>query len=361
MTSQPTVTATPTTAEPRSRAAQPASVGLHRQFVSELSSGQLTGTTATDDGQSIALAKDSQGRYHSQGEVVGPEWTTETEFNNLVLSWNASVPAAASLTLAVRVQSDGRWSDWYTMGVWRNGQGASVKGQSNSLGSVNVDTLVLNRPAQVWQARGTLTTTDTGQTPTLRSVTVATADTRQAPSGPPVTVADGWLRDLEVPRESQAIQDPSVAWEICSPTSLTMILRYWGANVTLPQLYGGVRDTTTGIYGNWPLNTAYAGQLGFDAYVARLYSLDQVKNEIAAGHPVILSIKYQPGELAGAPLASTSGHIILVRGFAEGGKVIVNDPAAPGVDSVRRVLRADQLEKVWLRSGGIAYIISPGQ
>jgi hypothetical protein len=70
-------------------------------------------------------------------------------------------------------------------------------------------------------------------------------------------------------------------------------------------------------------------------------------------------MKYQTGELDGAPLRSTSGHIILVRGFTASGDVIVNDPAAPDRGSVRRVLKAAQLERVWLRSGGIAYLVAP--
>ncbi|MHB9091921.1 MAG: peptidase C39 family protein, partial [Chloroflexota bacterium] len=231
--------------------------------------------------------------------------------------------------------------------------------QQDAWGAVEVDNLVLKRQAEAWQYRVSLSTSDPSRTPRLRSVTVAVADRGRAPSGPAVTLPAGWARDLAVPVESQLMQDAAVAWDICSPTSLTMVLRFWGVQTSPPQVYRGVRDGTTGIYGNWPLNTAYAGSLNFDAYVARLYSLDQVRAEIAAGRPTIISIKYGNGELPGAPLNSTSGHIVVVRGFTDKGEVIVNDPAVPDLASVRRVLKAADLEKVWLRSGGIAYLVTP--
>ncbi|HZK66805.1 MAG TPA: C39 family peptidase, partial [Chloroflexota bacterium] len=136
-------------------------------------------------------------------------------------------------------------------------------------------------------------------------------------------------------------------------------MQYWGSNRSIGEVIQGVKDRATGIFGNWPLNTAYAGANGFRARVDRFDSIEQVEQEIAAGRPVIISIAFQPGELDGSPIRSTDGHLIVVRGFTEAGDVIVNDPIAPNSGSVRLVYKRGQLEKIWLRSGGIAYLLAP--
>lgn len=348
---EPTATARP---EPT----VPPSVGLRREFAVEMLAGELDAVEADARGEAIVLAE-TDGRFAGSGTLTSEAWRPGFPFDDLVLSWNAKAPPGTSLRFEARVNVDGEWSRWYVMGTWSHRGGASARGQTDAIGEVAVDNLKLRRPADLWQYRVILATEDPAATPLLLNVSVAVADRKRVAVGPMVEPAGRWVRELHVPVESQAIQDPSVAWEICSPTSLTMVLRYYGIDTALPTIYRGVRDATTGIYGNWPLNTALAAEYGFDAYVERMYSLDQIRAHIAAGRPIIISVRYQPGELEGAPLRSTSGHIMLVRGFTDRGQVIVNDPAAANLAGVRRVLSAEQLEKVWLRSGGIAYVVSP--
>ncbi len=94
--------------------------------------------------------------------------------------------------------------------------------------------------------------------------------------------------------------------------------------------------------------------------MTRLGSLVQVERWIAAGVPVIVSLAFEAGELAGAPIESSNGHLIVVRGFDPAGDVIVNDPAGRSASDVRRVYARRSLESLWLRSsGGTAYLIHP--
>jgi uncharacterized protein YvpB len=245
------------------------------------------------------------------------------------------------------------------MGTWSNGQGSSVSGQKDASGNVDIDTLILTNKAQAIQYRVTLSSTKATSTAAVRSVTLAYTDTSKGLAGSVPAVAGNAVRDLAVPQISQAIQDPAYAWEICSPTSLTMVMNYWGKTNSLQTVMKGVQDRATGIYGNWPLNTAYAGTQGFDARIARFYSLSQLENEIAQGRPVIVSINFKAGELSNAPISSTSGHLIVVRGFTASGDVIVNDPASPSNETVRRVYQRSQFSNVWLKSGGVAYVLQP--
>ncbi len=348
----------PATAAPQapSRASSGRTAQSWADGPAELSSGQATGLQLSGEGARLAQG---DGGYGSGGELLSKPHEADFPFNNAVLSWNAEAPAGSSLRFELRVRGDAGWSGWYAMGEWRPEGGRSISGQGDANGNVDVDTLKLTSTATALQYRVKLSSSSPIGSPLLRQLSVVYADMRKAPAGPPLERPAGAVRDLEVPRHSQLEQDPSVALKICSPTSLAMVLQYWGLKKTVPEVYAGVQDRTTGIYGDWPLNTAFAGANGFRARVDRFYAVEQLEQEIAAGRPAIISVAYSAGEITGAATTSTDGHLIVVRGFSPQGDVIVNDPVAPNSRSVRLVYSREQLSRVWLRSGGIVYLISP--
>jgi hypothetical protein len=156
----------------------------------------------------------------------------------------------------------------------------------------------------------------------------------------------------------------------CSPTSTSMVMAYWSdrlgelaLNRPVPEVAAAVYDLVYRGNGNWPFNTAYAGQYGLTAYVSRMSSLVQVERWIEAGIPVVASLAWDPGELGNAAVPSTDGHLLVIVGFTAGGDVVVNDPAAdPRLGlSVRRVYPRAALERLWLtHSGGTVYLMYPG-
>ena len=74
--------------------------------------------------------------------------------------------------------------------------------------------------------------------------------------------------------------------------------------------------------------------------------------------PVIVSIAFGAGELSGAPISASNGHLLVVVGFTADGDVVVNDPAADSPAGVRRTYDRGQLERAWLdASTGTAYVI----
>ncbi|MBI5367702.1 MAG: peptidase C39 family protein [Planctomycetes bacterium] len=175
-----------------------------------------------------------------------------------------------------------------------------------------------------------------------------------------------WGRLLDVPERSQCVEDPAIAGSICSPTSLAMVLQFWGIRLPTAEVARGVYDAQAKIYGNWPFNTACAfeasGGLLSESYVARFGSLEELEAEIAAGRPTIISHRWKPGELTGAPVDSSDGHLIVVVGFDERGDVVVNDPAADprrGA-SVRRTYPRREIYRSWLENAdGVVYRIGP--
>ena len=79
-----------------------------------------------------------------------------------------------------------------------------------------------------------------------------------------------------------------------------------------------------------------------------------------AGVPVIVSIAYKKGQLDNSPIPSTSGHLLVVRGFDAAGNVLTNDPAASSDEGVGITYDRLQFEHAWLdNSNGTAYLIYP--
>lgn len=350
-------TASPTKTAPPSVASGPAATTeTWRQAGAELAELSSSGTAF--DGQSVQLAR-ADGRYVASGEATSPIRESSLAFNTAVLSWNADAPEGTSLSFELRVRTADGWSGWYVMGRWGQSGGSSLSGQADRWGRVNVDTLELRGWASALQYRAKLTTANPGTTPALRLVAVVYSDLSRSPSGPRLP-GSALGHDLDVPTYSQLDQDPSLMWQVCSPTSLAMVLRYWGVDRTVAETIRGVHDASSGLYGNWPLNTAFAGTQGLVAYVDRFYGLKQLQAEIAAGRPVVASVRWRAGELDNAPVRSAeSGHLIVVRGFSSSGDVIVNDPLGRG-EGVRRVYDRQQFSRAWLGQGGIVYLIRPG-
>jgi len=139
-----------------------------------------------------------------------------------------------------------------------------------------------------------------------------------------------------------------------------MVLEFHGIRKSTREVADGVFDHAAGIYGNWAFNTAYSHRVsGLETYVQRGASLECLEEEIALGRPVVISHRWRPGDLEGAPLPESDGHLLVVVGFTAQGDVVVNDPAGrPG--SVRRVYRRPQIVRTWLERGrGIMYVFQP--
>ncbi|MBO4707794.1 MAG: C39 family peptidase [Elusimicrobiaceae bacterium] len=144
--------------------------------------------------------------------------------------------------------------------------------------------------------------------------------------------------------------------EICSPTSLTMALNYFGKKVALDDTIKGVFDNGAKIYGTWPFNTAFSGELGLKCCVTRCVSLAQAEAEIYQARPLIISIEFKNGELKNAPVKQTEGHLIILIGLDENGDFIAIDPAAKTAKTARRIYSRKDLAKVWLKNKrGLAY------
>ncbi|ULH16813.1 peptidase C39 family protein [Deinococcus sp. KNUC1210] len=294
--------------------------------------------------------------------LTGPE-TTAPPFDELIPSWNAVTPPGSSVTVEVRTKSAaGQWSRWFSFGSWMSAGGkgdpagrTSVDGQKDASGTLNTDTLSLTSPATVYQSRVTLRG---AARLTLLAFTTSRRTERTAQLGSASDRA-AWGKVLKVPQRSQMLY-PGGGEVWCSPTSTSMILGYYGVNVTVPQAAAATYDRAYDGTGNWPFNTAYAGSLGLRAYVSRLPSLSAAEPYILAGIPLAVSLGWKAGELPGAAVPSSSGHLMVLVGFDSAGNPVLNDPAAPTDAGVKRSYPRAAFERLWLKhSGGTVYVIAP--
>ena len=318
-------------------------------------SGEMEGLKLNDKNQLVLEDGLITGSYTS------PVINTD-EFKDLVATWNADTPSGTDVELMFQVKTGEEWSMWLSYGKWSSeGYRGSVKSQRDTLATMSIDTLELlfGKQASAIKYKVNLNRIDTSfDTPILKRI-YATLKLAE----PVVTTSiedKNYLIDLDVPERSQMII-PVIGSVICSPTSLSMVLEYYGLNMETEEVSKHVLDNAANIYGNWSYNVSFAGSRGFDAYVARYNSIDDIKARIAEGKPVIASVKTaNENIMKEAPQSYPSGHLLVVRGFAEkDGKeyVIVNDPAAPENTPIRREYELKGFERAWMNK--IVYIVTP--
>ena len=306
----------------------------------------------------------SEGTVSNETIFTSPEIAAPIDWDELIASWN--VPPGVHLKVEARAIYPNHPTRYYTMGLWSEDTAhfprESVRRQRDQDGSVKMDTLVLSNAVRKVQLR--ITAGGAGRQGMLKFLGLSFCN-----STVPATVLApnraAWGKVLEVPERRQAEYEGGGGW--CSPTSISMVLAYWGEqlhrpelNHTVPETAHAIADGLGGDTGNWSFNTAYAGRYpGMRAYVTRLGDVAELEDWIAVGIPVVISVSsYLTNDRTNGP---DNGHLIVCVGFTDKGDVVTNNPGV----SVRRNVRARQVyarEKVanaWKKSKNAVYLIYP--
>lgn len=316
----------------------------------------------------LKIAKHNN-KYNHLGQYISPV-TNTLPFEKMIVSWIADLPPQTSLSIEAQVLVDNKWSAWHSWGTWTldKSRASSTSYEEDTLACLDIDTLTLKdgKEADAFRFRASLYTTDNEQSPLLKAIYISLS-----PSAQEVASFNNELpENIELNLQSMSQMDtPSdIASRACSPTSLAMILNFYGINITPEECAWEVFDSNYG-FGNWSFNTAFAAQKGLWAYVRYCNDIDDLYQEILAGHPVIVSVKYRQDNytkkthlpiITGAALPYTNGHLIVVSGFIhKNGKdyLIVHDPGANSAQEVRREYLLEEFNQAWAER--IAYIINP--
>jgi hypothetical protein len=335
---------------------------------------------------------------YEEATWVSPTVRTPFGLTELVASWNAHTPDGSWVEVSVQGSpaggAPGTTSKWYVLGRWSESddQGfhpTSLGGQGDDTATVAIDTLVTREGVTLedYRVKVSLLRRPGTTGPSVDFVGAMASHVVTAKKH--VTSATTMTHDVElaVPTYSQETHlghfpqwdNGGEAW--CSPTSTTMVLRYFRPSSPSPEEYAWVseqlpdepapwvdhaaRHTYDYNYdgaGNWPFNTAYAARYDLEGFVTRLRSLAEAEQLVRAHIPVVVSMSFKESELDGAGYG-TNGHLLTIVGFEADGDPIVNDPAShleASDDAVRVVYDRAQFEAAWIGStGGVSYVIHP--
>ncbi len=300
--------------------------------------------------------------------LSGPFW-----FNEVLVSWNVQTPPGSGFCVELRVGrgAEGFWSPWMRVGEFGDVVPdvpivTRFEDQSHEVaGRIDVDYFRSADRFDRVQYRILAASGAEKRTLRIERVAVTLSDRTGLPYAKPrwQPVIDplppqAWQKTLPVPPRSQKAAPREIAGRICSPTSVAMVLAYYGLDRDTLTVAQTCYDPRHDLYGNWPRNIQAAYTLGVPGYLTRIGSWHEAERFIAAGTPLIISIRVpQEGMLHGSPYRTTDGHLLVLTGFEGDEWVTVNDPAAES--DVAGRYRRSELERVWLHGagGGLAYVL----
>jgi hypothetical protein len=291
-------------------------------------------------GEYLKLTQNSEEGYMVTPVIEVPNFT------EISPSWNAQTNSDSSVELLVRIKIGENWTGYISYGIWStDGNNIGInKDQSDELVTVTTDRIFVNSDkfADAVQIKVIFRENE----PKLRLIAFTTnSEEDEEVMGDYFKIIDN------VPMISQLASGHKDAHSICSPTSLTMVLKYHKISVELKDVTKGTFDTGSELYGNWPQNSAYAGEQGMRAYTKNCVSINAVKNLIARDIPVVASVVSKEQEaLEGSISAFPSGHLMVVVGFKVIDNIeyiVVNDPASNSDEEVRKYYKLDQWVNVW--------------
>lgn len=276
-------------------------------------------------------------------------------FDWLVPWWNADTAGRGSIEIFLQVETAAGWSAWYSMGQWS--QAATSRSGGDETAKVETDTLLLASKANRFKLKVALSAgKGAAGTVIVRRLGVISRDR----SATRPTTRSYLLQESsnKVPCRSQMVEAADIRGRICSPTCAAMALQLLGIGLPTSFVAADCYDFGAKIYGNWPFNVASLWRLGARARLDFFPTMETAAGELFAGRLLIASIRFAEGQLGGAPITKTNGHLVLVTGLRkdESGAffVLVNDPAASGPKEVRRRYNLAEFEKAWT---GVAYVV----
>jgi len=323
-----------------------------------------------DEPARLTLDDKRQKGFPRDGDWTSSIVSVRFPFTELLPCWNVATPADTGVVFHVRTRdrASAQWTPWLRVGAW--GRVTGKERQDNcAFGRVDVDTLRLDRPADAYQIRATLQSFGLALnvTPAVRRIAVTYSGAIAADSvwaaamHPDAGPAERWARDLNIPYHPQGDNDYAVTGMTCSPTSVSMVLEYWGVDRPTMENCLAIWDDHNELFGNWCNATQRAAELGMDSWLQRFRNWEQVKEMISAGQPIVASIRWEKGTFDNSPIfrkTGTDGHLIVIRGFTRSGDVIVNDPGNREKGN-RVIYPAHGLAHAWFGNGGVGYVIRP--
>ncbi len=300
------------------------------------------GMTLSADGKSIVLQDSVIDGYI----ILKPQYS-QSPFNEGLPSWNGS---AANSNNGFRVQMrfpyNGGWSPWLTVGYWKTNIYGTYSKPTYGGGMVDYDYVKLNTYQSTWQFKVLMKRTSTSiESPSIHKLSFFVSDNRTTTSVNITNIVNDNPAEVFIPTTFvyQYGVDPGIGGDICSPTSVSMILKSYNINVDPRQFAIDNYDTNFGMFGIWPRVVQNAAEYGLDGAVTRYRTWSEAREVLANNGRISMSV--------GLPLYT--GHLMMLAGFTSDGRPIVHDPAKSNGYSY--IYNKTSLSQSWFNKGGIAY------
>lgn len=281
-----------------------------------------------------------------------PDWMPRRPVRHLLPSLSILTPDPFSFRFELSVLRDEVWSAWVATVSIGPDRFEAMPSRVPDL-AADVDQFATSEAVEGVRMRVRLRTSDLDRLLAApRLVALSASDLA------PVEEEDTSGRSvaLVVPAESQMEQAANLRHRVCSPTSLAMVLAYWGAKAEVEALAASTLHPGLDMYGVWPAAIHVAGRYGVAGYLLRFPHWAAAAWCLERRIPIIASVRYAAGELTGAAIAATDGHLLVLAG-REGDEVLVNDPAAATREEVSRRYPLSEIRSVWLDRTGVGYVL----
>lgn len=310
----------------------------------------MGGMQVSSDGKSIVLSNGVLSGY----TIFSPD-SSKYPFNEGLPSWNGLVPNDnSSFKVLMRFYSDTAWSPWLTVGYWKANIWSTYGSTSFSSGKVDIDCIALTSYFKKWQFQVVMERTSVSEpSPSLHKLSFFVSDKATTTNVNITSIVNDKPEAIFISTDyiNQYRLDPQIGGSICSPTSVSMVLRSYNIKVDPLQFARDNYDSKWKIFGVWPRTVQNAAQYGLNGAVTRYRTWSDVRKVLAAGGRVVMSI--------GSPLYS-SGHLLMVAGFDASGNPIVHDSAIPKdstslINGYSYVFNKTILSQSWFVRGGVSY------
>ena len=306
----------------------------------------LDNSVISNDGKSFLLSSEA-----TNGSIIFKPDSSEYPFNRGLPSWNGYVPNDNSSFKVMMRFYDNGWSPWLVVGFWKANIWTTYGQTSYSGGEIEIDYVVLNSFHSKWQFRIDMKRTNINQpSPYLYRLSFFVSDqgTTNNVNIPSLVNDNPESIFIDTEHFYQYALDPGIGGNICSPTSVSMVLRSYDIEVDPLQFAIDTFCPYWEIFGIWPRVVQNAAEFGLNGSVTRYRTWSEAREILSQGGRVVMSV--------GSPLYP-NGHLIMLAGFDAYGNPISHDPAKSNGYSY--VHNKTYLSQSWFNKGGIAYTFFP--
>ena len=300
------------------------------------------GMMLSNDGKSMMLQDGVNDGYI----ILKPQYS-QSPFNEGLPSWNGSAADANNgFRVQMRFPYNGSWSPWLTVGYWKTNILGSYSKPTYGGGYIDYDNVKLNSYQNSWQFKVIMKRNSASvESPTIHKLSFFISDTKTTDSVNITSIVSDSPAAVFIPTTFiyQYGVDPGIGGDICSPTSVAMILKSYNIDVDPRQFALDNYDTNFGMFGIWPRVVQNAAEYGLDGAVTRYRTWSEAREVLANGGRISMSV--------GPPLYT--GHLMMLAGFTSDGRPIVHDPAKSNGYSY--IFNKTLLSQSWFNKGGVAY------